>query len=488
MNKRTKTFLVFSLFINTLVLGQEEYYGFENTDDSFGFQTVEKLKETCLNQNVDENSKSFKVVNTILKQMGLYDLDFKMSECPNINNARAQLIPNDDGIKEHYIIYDNTWLNELSKRTTNWAAVGVLAHEIAHFQLDHEVKGGGSRPEWELEADRFLGFQLAKMGATLKQAQSCFQKASVRGSRTHPPKAARLEAVEIGWSRFRLESANELTEDTRLRDVTPQLILDRFSKELGGYQALNSVKNIDYDVEIKQTNTTSNYRANSFNYTQKMSVAPNKTLVQDTEQDELFKFITNNSILGDSLLRRRPINTGKWIVGSPPNGTGNTLKREDHHFIEEYQPRLRIFFDHIEATSKPDKAQFNFLRVPFNEHECFVLELPERVLEKGPKSKTWFRAKLSTKNYYSIITGLLAGSVQEEKINYFKKNKPIEKLDREFVRQNLYLKYEEITGIILPTTIKSSIQERNNRGVLLEDKNKIEQERNLKNIMITFRK
>ena len=228
MNSRSILNIIVFLFLGQLIVAQEEYFGFGEDNETFGFQTIEKMEETCLTNNVDEGSRSFQVVNRILKQMGLYDLSFKMSECPNINNARAQLVPNDEGIKEHFIVYDSNWLEQLSKQTTNWAAVGVLAHEIAHFQLDHEVRGGGSRPDWELEADRFLGFQLAKMGATLEQAQSCFQKASIKGSRTHPAKVARLEAVEIGWSRFRIESANQLTEDTRLRDVTPQLILDRF--------------------------------------------------------------------------------------------------------------------------------------------------------------------------------------------------------------------------------------------------------------------
>ena len=132
MNKLLYTILLI-LFVQ-ISTGQEAYFGFDSDAESFGFQTVEQIKESCLSNNVDESSRSFQIVSRILKQMGLYDLQFKMSECPNIKNARAQLVPNDEGIKEHFIVYDKEWLNQLSGNTTNWAAIGVLAHEIAHFQ------------------------------------------------------------------------------------------------------------------------------------------------------------------------------------------------------------------------------------------------------------------------------------------------------------------------------------------------------------------
>lgn len=476
------TFCLF-LVLSQFSIGQEGYFGFDSDAEAFGFQTVEQIKETCLSNNVDESSRSFQIVSRILKQMGLYDLQFKMSECPNIKNARAQLVPNDAGVKEHFIVYDKEWLNQLSSNTTNWAAIGVLAHEIAHFQLDHEVRGGGSRPDWELEADKFLGFQLAKMGASLSQAQSCFAKASIKGTRTHPPKAERLEAVEIGWSRFRLESANQLTEDTRLRDVTPQLILDRYSKELGGYKVLNTVSGIAYDVQIEEKHTLSNYKTSSYTYMQQMDLTPSEYTIIDGDQDEKFRVVTTSGISGDSLFYKRPIKSNSWSLGAPPNGTGNILTVEDHQFIASRQPRLMAFFEHLKLTSKPDRAQFNYLRVPFNQQECYVLELPEVIIEKGSKDKSWFRATITTKNYYSTITGLLVGMIEEEKIHYFKKEKPIIKKDKEFVRETVFSEYQQFNQQLLPSKINTVIQERNNRGVLQEE-GKMEQTRTLTNVSI----
>ena len=321
------------------------------------------------------------------------------------------------------------------------------------------------------------------MGASLTQAQSCFAKASIKGSRTHPPKAERLEAVEIGWSRFRLESANQLTEDTRLRDVTPQLILDRFSKELGGYKALNTVSGIAYDVQIEEKHSLPNYKVNNYNYVQQIDLSPNEYTIVDVEQDEKFKVITSNSISGDSLFYKRPINSNAWSLGAPPNGTGNILTVEDHQFLASRKPRLMAFFEHLKLTSKPDRAQFNYLRVPFNQQECYVLELPEVVIEKGVKEKLWFRATITTKNYYSTITGLLVGSVEEEKIHYFKKEKPIIKKDKEFVRETVFLEYQPFNQQLLPSKINTVIQERNNRGVLQEE-GKVEQTRTVTNVSI----
>ena len=60
---------------------------------------------------------------------------------------------------------------------------------------------GGSRPDLELQADKFSGFVCAKLGATLQQAQAAMNSiASTSGSSTHPPKSARIEAIALGWN------------------------------------------------------------------------------------------------------------------------------------------------------------------------------------------------------------------------------------------------------------------------------------------------
>ena len=77
--------------------------------------------------------------------------------------------------------------------------MALLSHEIAHHLNGHTLEAGGSRPPTELEADKFAGFAVGKLGGSLQEAQWLFRQLSAEGSETHPPRSARLEAVAVGW-------------------------------------------------------------------------------------------------------------------------------------------------------------------------------------------------------------------------------------------------------------------------------------------------
>ena len=119
----------------------------------------------------------------------------------NVPNACATMIYNakTKGL-ERYIIYNQTFMYNISQKINYWASVNILAHEVGHHLNGHSLQLGGSRPSIELEADKFSGFILAKLGATLEEAQSAINSlASEQGSSTHPPKSARLAAIANGW-------------------------------------------------------------------------------------------------------------------------------------------------------------------------------------------------------------------------------------------------------------------------------------------------
>jgi hypothetical protein len=75
-----------------------------------------------------------------------------------------------------------------------------MAHEIAHHLSGHTIVPGGSRPEIELEADKFSGYVLQKMGAPLADAQRMILVVgSAHASATHPARDQRAEAIRQGW-------------------------------------------------------------------------------------------------------------------------------------------------------------------------------------------------------------------------------------------------------------------------------------------------
>ena len=104
------------------------------------------------------------------------------------------------------IVYNPGFLDEVVERAgTPWAAVSVIAHELGHHHYGHshesvETLPLADRHEHELEADFFSGYALARMGATLDEAEAA-QAAlfSEAPSPTHPGSSSRLAAISEGW-------------------------------------------------------------------------------------------------------------------------------------------------------------------------------------------------------------------------------------------------------------------------------------------------
>jgi hypothetical protein len=124
----------------------------------------------------------------------------------NVPNAMAALQDN-----KRFIVYNQAFIEKIAETTnTDWSAVSILAHEIGHHLAGHTLSKDGSRPKTELEADRFSGHVLFKMGSTMADAKAAMiEVASEVGSDTHPPKSARIAAIESGWFDARDQSGGK---------------------------------------------------------------------------------------------------------------------------------------------------------------------------------------------------------------------------------------------------------------------------------------
>jgi hypothetical protein len=103
--------------------------------------------------------------------------------------------------KKRYIAYNPEFIAKVQDKTaTNWSAISILAHEIGHHLLGHTIKFHQRNPGDELAADKYSGFILYQMGASLLEAQAAMQLVGKdEGSELHPPKKARLDAITSGW-------------------------------------------------------------------------------------------------------------------------------------------------------------------------------------------------------------------------------------------------------------------------------------------------
>jgi hypothetical protein len=135
-------------------------------------------------------------ISTMLDRID-WQQNFQVREQNGINNAYATVIRG-----QRYIVYDNRFLEKLDTYAgTKWASISVLAHEMGHHYYNHMLNSTGSNPSNELEADFFSGFVMAKMGASLEEAEAAMSKiASPRASSSHPGKADRLNAIAQGWN------------------------------------------------------------------------------------------------------------------------------------------------------------------------------------------------------------------------------------------------------------------------------------------------
>jgi hypothetical protein len=137
------------------------------------------------------------VIREITDAVGL-KARFELRATRDVDNAAAVVY---DG--KRFLLYNPDFLNAVNRAGhTDWAGISILAHEMGHHLNGHTLRGGGSQPADELEADEFSGFVLRKLGASLAQAQSAMATvADDGGSASHPGQAPRLVAIGQGWQR-----------------------------------------------------------------------------------------------------------------------------------------------------------------------------------------------------------------------------------------------------------------------------------------------
>jgi len=138
-------------------------------------------------------------VHRIVRHSGLLP-NFTVREDPEVRTANADIKG-----RERVIAYNPEFIAGIVDSTrTDRAAVSILAHEIAHHLLGHTLDPEALRPGDELACDRYSGFILYHMGATLEESLAAIEVAgNVHGTRSHPPKHARSAAIRQGWEEAR---------------------------------------------------------------------------------------------------------------------------------------------------------------------------------------------------------------------------------------------------------------------------------------------
>jgi hypothetical protein len=141
------------------------------------------------------------VVAEIMKYTGLPQ-NFDVLPHPQVPNAAAVILVGDDKLPHRVIAYNEKFMADVQKATANnnWAPISIMAHEVGHHLSGHTIQPGGSQPPTELEADKFSGYVLYKMGALLADAQKAMNTLVPEADGpTHPGRGKRVSAIAEGW-------------------------------------------------------------------------------------------------------------------------------------------------------------------------------------------------------------------------------------------------------------------------------------------------
>jgi hypothetical protein len=161
-------------------------------------------------------------VGKIMRYTGLpQNFTIMESEVPN---AAAIIVMGQDGIPRRVIAYNREFMRAVARATgeTGWPGTSILAHEIGHHLSGHTLVPGGSQPPIELEADKFSGFVLFKMGASLTDAEKAIATLIPDADGpTHPGRARRLVAVQAGWQQSCEQQQEQCRPDTVLAAAKP---------------------------------------------------------------------------------------------------------------------------------------------------------------------------------------------------------------------------------------------------------------------------
>lgn len=195
----------------------------KNEDSTGAIQKIQiDLSESCNysgHTGNDEDIKEFytfksddeaiRAMSKIMRHTGL-PANFELI-ATDVDNAAAVIRES-----KRYILYGQTFMEDVKTKTkSDFGSLSILAHEIGHHLSGHTLLEGGSRPVLELEADRFSGFILAKLGASIDEACTAI---NIYGSEnetfTHPSKKSRIAAIINGWKEGNESNAVKQEQET----------------------------------------------------------------------------------------------------------------------------------------------------------------------------------------------------------------------------------------------------------------------------------
>lgn len=196
----------------------------ENVEDLFQAPISEKdTSNFGFTTDLTDDIAAYKTVVNIIRETGLAQ-NFVILP-GDVQNVKAYIENN-----ERVLEYNPEFMEKL-QGDTNWPGISVLARQIGHHLSNHELENGEPTIQEEIEADKYAGFVLYKMGADLDEAIAALEISMKEDSLNKGiSKNARLASLTKGWN-----NAKILMSDTVVVAATekePALINDTTATEI----------------------------------------------------------------------------------------------------------------------------------------------------------------------------------------------------------------------------------------------------------------
>lgn len=194
---------------------------------SFAFVSAQTKTKSADEPDYHADKDVKYAISQILYYCGL-EPNFVIVADEEIKSAQAYIHK-----KQRYVKYNPTFLTRIADSTsTDWAAWSVLAHEIGHHLLGHTIERYRFSHEKELAADKFSGFILNQMGASLEETIACInQEGTPHDTQSHPSMMDRKAAITKGWTESEEIKTNNKCINTFI-NTESKLLSENYSHQL----------------------------------------------------------------------------------------------------------------------------------------------------------------------------------------------------------------------------------------------------------------
>lgn len=233
-----------------------------NSEDDYYNSDSEKVVINPINGTELKNDiAAYKTVVNIIRETGLAQNFIIIPG--EVENVVAYIENN-----ERILAFNPEFMNKV-KSDTNWHGISILAREIGHHLGNHKLKDGKPSLNEELDADRYAGYVLQKMGATLEES---------------------INALEIS-----------LNEDNKKSVISKNNRISSLIKGYNNAKLLNSDSTMITQIPIPKidSNETLQQKTNKrkkVNYIYKVFLAVDTSFYFIDEKDNIYSDNNNNQL------------------------------------------------------------------------------------------------------------------------------------------------------------------------------------------------